>query len=55
MSAAAVAESPGVSKPDTVQIVPLKLFVSYAHEDEPFRAELEKNLIVLKIQGVIDH
>lgn len=55
MSAAAVAESSGISQSGSVVNVPLKLFVSYAHEDEPFRAELEKNLIVLKIQGVIDH
>lgn len=34
---------------------PLKLFTSYGHEDEPYRAALEKYLIVLKLQGVIDH
>jgi hypothetical protein len=33
----------------------LKLFISYAHEDEPHRAALEKYLIVLKLQGVIEH
>jgi hypothetical protein len=33
----------------------LKLFISYAHEDEPHRASLEKYLIVLKLQGVIEH
>jgi hypothetical protein len=33
----------------------LKLFISYAHEDEPYRAALEKYLFVLKLQGVIEH
>lgn len=33
----------------------LKLFISYAHEDETYRAALEKYLIVLKLQGVIEH
>ncbi len=33
----------------------LKIFISYAHEDEPYRLELEKYLIVLKLQGIIEH
>jgi hypothetical protein len=33
----------------------LKLFISYAHEDEPYRAALEKYLFVLKLQGVVEH
>ena len=32
---------------------PLSVFISYAHEDEPFRAELEKHLSLLQRQGVI--
>lgn len=34
-------------------ISPLSIFVSYAHTDEEFRAELEKRLILLKVQGRI--
>lgn len=34
--------------------VPLKLFVSYAHEDEEYRASLEKYLVVLKHQGALE-
>ncbi len=33
----------------------LKIFISYAHEDEPYRQALEKYLIVLKLQGLIEH
>jgi TIR domain len=33
----------------------LKLFISYAHEDESYRASLEKYLIVMKLQGIIEH
>lgn len=32
---------------------PVSLFYSYAHEDEPFRNELEKHLAVLRRTGVI--
>jgi hypothetical protein len=33
---------------------PVKLFFSYAHEDEGLRVELEKHLSLLKHQGLID-
>lgn len=33
----------------------LKIFISYAHEDEAHRRALEQYLIVLKLQGVIEH
>lgn len=57
MNAAAAGEAPGVSPPGTTANggPPLKLFASYAHEDELHRAALEKYLIVLKLQGVIEH
>lgn len=32
---------------------PLHLFISYAHEDDPYRRELETHLIALKRQGLI--
>ena len=32
---------------------PITLFYSYAHEDEPFREELEKHLAILRRQGVV--
>ena len=56
MSAAVVGEASEVSAQVDAGggIVPLKLFVSYAHEDEPWRVALQKNLIVLKLQGVIE-
>lgn len=34
---------------------PLKLFTSYAHEDEPYRVALEKHLMILKLQKLIEH
>lgn len=57
MTAAAFGEPSEISKQDEAGTaeVPLKLFVSYAHEDESFRAALEKYLIVLKRQGTIEH
>jgi hypothetical protein len=54
---AAVTDPAGISVQsapvDTV--MPLKIFVSYAHVDEAYRAALEKYLIVLKMQRVIEH
>ncbi len=32
---------------------PIRLFCSYAHEDEKLRAELEKQLIILKHAGLL--
>lgn len=57
MSAAAIGEPSGIPRQAEAAgtSVALKLFTSYAHEDEPFRAALEKYLIVLKLQGVIEH
>lgn len=31
-----------------------RIFISYSHKDESLRAELEKHLIILKRQGVVD-
>ena len=57
MTPAAVGEPSGISTQDAAAGagVALKLFTSYAHEDETYRAALEKYLIVLKLQGVIEH
>ena len=33
---------------------PVKLFYSYAREDEEYRAELEKRLITLRRSGIIE-
>jgi hypothetical protein len=33
--------------------IPIKVFISYAHEDEPYRKELEQGLALLKRQGLI--
>ena len=35
------------------QVVPISLFYSYAHEDEPLREQLEKHLHLLRRQGFI--
>lgn len=40
--------SPGVSS-----ISPIRIFYSYAHDDEPLRKEFEKHLSPLKRQGLI--
>ena len=57
MTEAAVGEPSGTSKQTEAAGagVALKVFTSYAHEDEPYRAALQKYLIVLKLQGVIEH
>ncbi len=57
MIAAAVGDPSGVSAQGEAcgLTTPLKLFVSYAHDDEPYRKALEKYLIVLKLQGFIEH
>lgn len=57
MTEAAVGEPSGIPKQTEAAGagVALKLFTSYAHEDEPYRAALQKYLIVLKLQGVIEH
>lgn len=36
------------------QRCPLRLFISYAHEDDPFRQKLETHLSSLKRQGVVE-
>jgi hypothetical protein len=36
-------------------MVALKVFISYAHEDEPLRRELQKHLSVLRRQGLIEY
>src|SRR6266496_2569771 len=33
--------------------MPIEVFYSYAHEDEPFRQQLEKHLSTLRLQGLI--
>jgi tetratricopeptide (TPR) repeat protein len=38
----------------TVERKPIRVFYSYAHEDERYREELEKRLTLLQRQGVIE-
>ena len=51
------ADVPGVreeTKINAKEQRPLKLFISYAHEDEPWRAKLAPNLALLEREGLVE-